>query len=252
MTRVLILCAGDGTRWSNFEGVPKHLVDVEGEILLERTCKQFLKYTDDVIVVGPDDDRYRVAGTTLFVPPVNKPRWGEMGKFRSSHELWVPDKTVLAFGDVYFTDEAVETIMTDTDDWKCFLRKGPSSVTGCEYKEIFAFSFNGKHHQRIRDKISQLIQKRTQQQAGGWALFSSLVFDTHNYLFDNPFYTNIDDWTEDFDRAKDLLIWRKNREKEKNKKESPKKLAQSKKKQYDADQEGTKPLKTDTDTNTTT
>lgn len=244
MIKVLILAAGEGERWSNFEGVPKHLVDVEGEILLERTCKQFLKYTNDVTVVGPNDDRYRIDGTTLYVPPINKPRWGEMGKFRSSHELWSPARTVLAYGDVYYTDEAIETIMTDTHEWKFFLRKGPSSVTGCEYREIFAFAFNGSQHQRIRDKIAKLIQNKSNNLAGGWALFSELVFDTHNYLYDNPFYREIDDWTEDFDYTKDLLIWRKNRAEEKNKKESPQKLSRSRKTQYDDSHEGIKPSKT--------
>lgn len=250
MIRVLILSAGDGERWSNFEGVPKHLVDVEGEILLERTCKQFLKYTDDVTVVGPADDRYKIDGTTLYTPTINKPKWGEMGKFRSSHELWSPGRTVLAFGDVYYTDEAVKTIMTNTDEWRCFLRKGPSSFTGCQYREIFAFAFEGSQHQRIRDKIADLIQHRSHNQAGGWALFSKMVFDTHNYLFDNPFYTEIDDWTEDFDFAKDLLIWRKNRDQEKNKKESPQKLQRSRKTQYDDPQEGIKPSDKKTDTTT--
>lgn len=206
MIRVLILAAGDGTRWRNYRNTPKHLAEVEGEILLERTCRQFLQYTSDVIVVGTDD-RYAVDSTTLYVPQQSKPRWQDMAKFWSSHEKWSPHRTVLAFGDVYYTDEAVKTIMTNTDEWHCFLRKGPSSITGCEWREIFAFAFNGTQNQRFREKISKIISKKTAPSGGGWQLFRELVWDTHNYLFDNPYYTNIDDWTEDFDFPEDLSRW---------------------------------------------
>ncbi len=47
--RVIIAAAGSGVRWGNFRGTPKHLAIVEGEVLLERTVKQFLKYFNQVI-----------------------------------------------------------------------------------------------------------------------------------------------------------------------------------------------------------
>ena len=209
MTRVLVLAAGDGKRWNNFRGTPKHLLEIEGEVLLHRTCRQFLKYTSDVVVVGPDRS-YKVPETGLFIPPPPKSQWRDLAKFWSSHEIWGSKRTVLVFGDVYFTDDAVDTIMTNTDEWKCFLRKGPSSFTGCEYKEIFAFAFSSSQNQRFRDKIAKLIAKN-ETGRGGWQLFSELVWDTHHYRFDNPHYVNIDDWTEDFDFPEDLTTWEKKR-----------------------------------------
>jgi hypothetical protein len=209
MTRVLVLAAGDGKRWNNFRGTSKHLTEIEGEVLLHRTCRQFLKHTSDVVVVGPDRS-YKVLGTGLFIPPPPKPQWHDAAKFWSSHEIWGSKRTILIFGDVYFTDEAVDTIMTNTDEWKCFLRKGPSSVTGCEHKKIFAFAFNSSQNQRVRDKIAKLIAKN-ETGRGGWQLFSELVWDTHHYRFDNPHYVNIDDWTEDFDFPEDLTTWEKKR-----------------------------------------
>lgn len=210
MTRVMILAAGEGSRWENYRGTPKHLTTIEDEVLLERTCRQFLRYTDDVIVVGADS-RYEVSGTTLYIPPAPKPKWQDMAKFWSSHERWGSKRTVLAFGDVYYTDDAVKTIMENKDEWHCFLRKGPSSFTGCEWKEIFAFAFNGTQNQRFREKIMKSIAQKTAPSGGGWQLLRELVWDTHNYLFDNPYYTNIDDWTEDFDFPIDLTHWEFNR-----------------------------------------
>ena len=112
-TRVIILAAGDGSRWGDFRGTPKHLTKVEGKVLLERTAKQFLKYTDDVCIVGADD-RYKVDGTSLYIIKAPNTYWKDAAKFLSSQNLWKHDgRTVLVFGDVYFTSEAVKTIMTN-------------------------------------------------------------------------------------------------------------------------------------------
>jgi choline kinase len=35
-TRVIVIAAGDGTRWNNYRDTPKHLVTIEKEILLQR------------------------------------------------------------------------------------------------------------------------------------------------------------------------------------------------------------------------
>lgn len=206
MIRVLILAAGDGTRWGDFRDTSKHLTKIEGEVLLHRTCRQFLNYTNDVVVVGPDET-YSFEGTRLYIPPINKARWMDMAKFWSSHEQWSSGRTVLVFGDVYFTNDAVKTIMTNTDPWKFFLRKGESSVTGCPYKEIFGIAFDASEQGRFRMKITDLMNKKVATSGGGWHLFSTLVFETHMYLFDNPYYVNIDDWTEDFDFPSDLEAW---------------------------------------------
>ena len=89
--RVIILAAGDGTRWQNYRDNPKHLVEIEGQRLLDRTVSQYKKYTDDIVVVG-SDERYLLQGAQLFIPdrpmqfvyPKYMPRpWREMDKFIS-------------------------------------------------------------------------------------------------------------------------------------------------------------------------
>ena len=37
--RIVILCAGDATRWGGYLGLPKHLVPIHGEPLLHRTVR---------------------------------------------------------------------------------------------------------------------------------------------------------------------------------------------------------------------
>lgn len=210
-SKVLILAAGDGVRWDNYDGIPKHLVTIEDEVLLERTCRQFLQYTDDVVVVGPDD-RYTVNGTTLFIPSMNEGR--ELEKFASSMELWSDNRTVLVFGDVYFTDDAVKTIMTCGDSWTFYCRKGPSQITGKKYKEIFALSFLGEKKDWIKENVMSIIDMKNV--VGGWTLFRLLSSGRKDSHIDEQIFTQghsieIDDWTEDFDFPKDLEAWKENR-----------------------------------------
>ena len=222
--RILILAAGKGSRWNDHEGSPKHLVSIEGERLLDRTIRQFRKYTNNIIIVGVDE-RYKVEGLELFIPrpparfiypkEYKVRQWKEMDKFASSMHLWNEGRTTLVFGDVYFTDEAVETIMTCQKTWTIFCRTGSSSITGKDCKEIFAFSFEKEHQDELTRAIEGLIDVVTT--SGGWSLFRTLTRGKHEavdheVLFDNDRYVEIDDWTEDFDYPRDLINWKDKRQ----------------------------------------
>lgn len=213
MTRVIILAAGDGARWGDYRGTPKHLTKVEGKVLLERTAKQFLKYTNDVCIVGLDE-RYKVEGTSLYVIKSPNTHWRDGAKFLSSRNLWLSDgRTVLVFGDVYFTSEAVKTIMKNKDSFMFFLRQGPNETTGARWKEIFALSFDQTMAPKIAQNLLFLLSKNQLERTAGWDLYKYMVGPTANGLFNNPHFIEIDDWTEDFDFPEDLEIWEKHRKK---------------------------------------
>jgi hypothetical protein len=216
--RVIILAAGSGERWDNFRGTPKHLTKVEGKVLLERTCKQFLKYTDDVCVIGLDE-RYQVDGTSLYVVRSNNTNWGDASKFLSSKNMWLHDsRTVLVFGDVYFTSEAVKTIMADKDPFKFFLRTGPNEETGARWKEIFALSFDQTMAPPIGQNLLYLTSMGQAKRQAGWALYRYMIGSAPSGLFDNQHFIEINDWTEDFDFPEDLEIWEEHRKKSRTKK----------------------------------
>jgi hypothetical protein len=211
MTRVIILAAGSGERWKNFRGTPKHLTKVEGKVLLERTAKQFLKYTDDVCIIGLDE-RYKVDGTSLYVIKADNTNWKDASKFLSSKNLWLPNgRTILVFGDVYFTNDAVKTIVKNKDPFKFFLRSGPNEETGARWKEIFALSFDQTMTQKIGQSLLYLVSTAQAQRQAGWALYKHLVGTTVNGLFNNPHFVEINDWTEDFDFPEDLEMWENHR-----------------------------------------
>jgi len=49
----VVMAAGEGTRWDNHLGTPKHLVSVEGEVLLKRTVQQLTDRVPEVWVASP-------------------------------------------------------------------------------------------------------------------------------------------------------------------------------------------------------
>ena len=74
--RILILAAGDGTRWNNYRGVPKHLAPLCGEPILHRTVRMITERRPDadvrVIVRDMSDRRYLVAGSKRAKAKLNR------------------------------------------------------------------------------------------------------------------------------------------------------------------------------------
>jgi hypothetical protein len=170
--RILILAAGEGSRWKRYRDTEKHKVVIEGEVLLERIVKQFSKYSDDIVIVG-NNESYKVEGTTLYVP-LKTINFKDMGKFWSSKDVWSRDRTVLVFGDTYFTDEAVETIMKDSREFTFFLRMEGSKITDKPWGEIFSIAFNGSFSEKLKETILEIVTSDAPLTAGGWCLLTQL------------------------------------------------------------------------------
>ena len=70
--RAIIIAAGEASRWGNYKGIPKHLIEIDNEPILYRTVR-LLKENDldNIYIVAPDDDRYKVPGSKLYIPKKN-------------------------------------------------------------------------------------------------------------------------------------------------------------------------------------
>lgn len=208
MTRIIIAAAGEGRRWNNFRNIPKHLAIVEGERLIDRIYKQFRDFSDDIVIISTDE-RYLIGDAKLKAPVIGD--WLDFGKIYSSSHIWSDDRTIIVFGDVYFTDEAVQKIISNQDPYKFFMRKGPSKYTGKGHKEIFAFAFDGGMNEKIKQYIHELVDRK-QGGAGTWRLYLHMHNIKHpRDYFKNDGYIEINDWTDDFDYPEDIIRWEKMR-----------------------------------------
>ena len=223
-TVCIIICAGEATRWGNYLGVPKHLVTLEGEVMLHRLVRQLSEYKDNSIhiVVKEDDDKYKVSGSELYVADLN-PSNGDADKFLSSQKLWNKHGRTLVFcGDVWFSDSAIRKILSYRGtDWIVFGRHHASKITGCKWGELFAQSFypkDIKEHRANLHKVAEAYKAKSITSAGGWAHYRAMSgIPLGEHKIKDKFY-NIDDWTDDFDKPEDYDRWTKNRKKAKGKK----------------------------------
>lgn len=203
-TRVLILCAGPGERWGDHGGAPKHLTEVEGEILLHRTVRQVNAYTNDVCVISPPrDTRYNVEGA-IRKAARHVPERGDADKYMSSRHLWnTKGRTVILLGDVWYTDEAMARIMRYRSVWTMYGRLGASQFTGYRYGECFAFSFHPKHHEEF-DRALARAEAMKLAGRSGWILYKIMGMKQNPVnLWGKSVHTRrhveINDWTDDFD-----------------------------------------------------
>lgn len=216
MNRTIILAGGDNARWGNHLGVPKHLIPIDGEPLLHRTARQFKKAGTDVVILGPKDHnpRYEVAGC-VTTPSPRQPGLYEVGMYLDAAPFWLTTgKTILVYGDTYYTDEAVATIVEYAPrEWHLFARFGPSSVTGKWWGEAWAHSFWPEQHLEERSLIRRVVSLAEQKSIPraliyeAYKLRQGMLFPWTEQQFDYGSYTEINDRTEDFDGSEDYERW---------------------------------------------
>ena len=114
------MAAGEGKRWGNYKGIPKHLIEINGETLLGRTTRLLKENNVDYIITA-SDERYKQYGEVIPQSYLDC----EIDRF----EEIADDEICYLYGDVYYTEEAIKTIVnTDTNEILFF---------GSDY-EIFA------------------------------------------------------------------------------------------------------------------
>ena len=212
MARIIILAAGEATRWQNHTGMPKHLVDVGGEPLLHRTIRQFSEHGEIIITAPVGDDRYNISGTEIYHPEKAE-HLQDAKKLLDNSHLWSESsKTIVLWGDCFFSNKAVKRIATHKpSQWAMYGRFGRSSITGCEYGELFAMAFqpNMRHKIEISLHTIAILKKyKIIGRCGGWELYRHLSNATD--LERHARYRNfveINDTTEDFDFPHDYDRW---------------------------------------------
>jgi hypothetical protein len=217
VTRILLIAAGEGTRWGNHLGVPKHLAPLLGTTVLGRLVDQFSPH-GEVIVVGPDDDRYRLA--ELYVPNV---RPYDADKFLSSRSRWGQDRTLVVYGDLYLSEEAVATLAAPTARLTFYGRWSGSKLTGTRWGELFGVSFMPHDQRRLIDALTTVERWQRDgviDRSGGWETFHRLNGAGRDTVRRHlPVhrrgpcrFVEIDDWSDDFDFAEDYNRWIRRRQ----------------------------------------
>lgn len=213
--RFVIAAAGNGVRWKNYLGKKKHLIEIGGESLVERTIRLVHKFNPgaEIIVIGKDN-AYSFDGSVTAIPSyycgakfLNKPA------IYASKNLWNPDGfTTLLFGDTFYTEDCLKKISADNiySSPRFFGRPKGSQLTGKVYGEIFAIRFS---HQIIEDlnerlqSLNELHEKNLLPRFQGWDLHRHAENIPLGSGHLGPNFIAITDFTDDFDFPIDYDKW---------------------------------------------
>ena len=178
-------------------GTPRQLLELGGEKLLYRTIRLLRERNLDPYITVPSLGFY---GDTGCREIIGKDASG-MGRFLNFKD-YLKDYAYFFYGDVYYTPEAIDTILKDENEWRMFGRAQASSVEGKAWGEPFAFKVDkyvmGKA-QELKERIKELSLKK----CIGWDLYRYLNGYEPNIHFVKDNFTEIDDFTEDIDRVAD-------------------------------------------------
>lgn len=206
------MAAGDDPRWVGETGYPKHFIEIDGERILDRTVR-LLAPRVEIVVSGHPDPRYKYPDAALWVPYRNTDLL-DADNVLSTRPVWSrDDRTVILYGDCYYTEEAIETILAFAPrEWQLFCRFEPSAITGKPWGEPWAWSLWPEHHEEhvaAHFRTIDLVRSGVLWRCGAWEHYRAMcgLPDERMGIEHHGDYgraTVIDDWTEDFDFPVDL------------------------------------------------
>jgi hypothetical protein len=203
----LVIAGGDGTRWGNYLGVTKHFAVLNGETIIGRIVRQLHQHMgphDKIIVASKD---YFISGAENVHVKLD-PKNHEADKFLSSSNCW-NDDTMIIYGDVYFSDDAITKITEYRGTgYRLFCNPYPNKITGTNWGECYAiyipFEWTGAVKLALVDLI-RLYDERGLYKIGGWELtrFMMGAKNLNKHLLSSDLYYVIQDETDDIDYPDD-------------------------------------------------
>lgn len=199
--KYIIMADGKGTRWGNYGNTTKHLFKIKGENLLQRTVRLLKTLGEKDIVITSHNPKYEVEGAVRYEPKNNVL---EIDRF--TYEL-IEDDICFLYGDTYYTEEAIKSIVeTKTDEIQFFGNKKSIVAVKIADGEIFK-----KHVDRVKDKYI----KGEIQSCIGWQVYQSyenLPFGIKNikddYILFGEDVVNVNEIKELKNIGEEVVLWR--------------------------------------------
>jgi len=190
--RVIIMAAGEQSRWGNYLGVPKWLIPIDGEPLLYRTHRLLKERgVEDIIVTANTDfEGLRVER--------QREKEFECDRYYGARHLW-KELNIHLNGDTYYTEEAMDKIVHCPNELQFFGQFNRNSVTGSYHCGMYGVKFPGHALVPHLEKFRELLRKEVEDWGTTWVLYRMMhgIPFFERRLAGN--FTEIDDLTADFD-----------------------------------------------------
>lgn len=208
VTKYIIMCGGD---YSKYWDKPRQLVKVNGEVLVERTIRLLKENGINDISISSNYDEFKYLNVPLLKHNNSyRTEGNEVLGYWCDAFYPTDEPTCYIFGDVYFSEEAIKTIVnTDTDDIEFFGSAPPFSKNYPKnHVEPFALKVvNTKHLKEAIEKTKKLEDEgKFWRKPIMWELWTviknvPLQKGPDDFIYN---YVAINDYTSDIDRTWDI------------------------------------------------
>ncbi len=189
--KYVIMADGKGARWNNYNNIPKHFIEVNGETILGRTVRLLNTFDNEAdVIITSHDPRYEVEGARRYEPLNNVL---EIDRF--TEEL-IDDNMCFLYGDTYYSEESIRLIIETKTEEMLFFGNG-RSIVAIKINDSSVFKYHVNH-------VRELFIKGEIDQCIGWQVYQSYLGLPFNEKKITDKYINIVDGTKDFNSPKDL------------------------------------------------
>lgn len=128
-----ILANGEGTRWKNYMGVPKQLIEIDGETILHRMIRLLRAEgveKSDIVICGPFEDDE--AQSIITKSKTKREVFEEIANLAQG-------PFAILYGDCYYTEAIIHEIVNrPIQKYDEFFTIHPNPNTGCRWAEGYA------------------------------------------------------------------------------------------------------------------
>lgn len=207
--KYIIMCGG------NYQHLafPKAMFKVNGEMLVERTIRLLKENGIGDIAITTNSRDFNDMG----VPILRHKNSYRVDKNEDNHGYWVDAfypadfPVCYLFGDVFFSPEAIKTIVeTPTDDIEFFASAPPySDLYPKQWAEPFALKVVNQNHLKQAVARAKMLQDKHifTRRPIMWELWQ-VIKGTRINVIDYTNYTAINDYTCDIDYMDDLEYYK--------------------------------------------
>lgn len=206
--KYIIMCGGNYKHWET----PRHLSVVNGEELVARTIRLLRENGIKDISISSNNPIFEKFGVpVLHHDNLYNCKWHKIEEGSWFNAFYPTDEPVCyIFGDVYFSDEAIKTIVeTETDDIEFFGSKPPFADNYIkDHEEPFALKVTNQKH------LHEAIEKTRELDKQGKFWRKPIMWELWTVIKDAPLqkepgkytadYTVINDYTCDIDFKEDI------------------------------------------------
>ena len=203
--KFVVMCGGKYTKWDK----PRQMIRINGEMVIERTIRLLRENGVTNIAISTNDDSFEQFGLPILRHENDFVATEYIVSGQWVHAFYPTVEPVCyIFGDVYFSPEAIKTIVeTETTDIQFFASAPPFSEKYTKpWAEPFALKVRNTTH--LKEAIAQTVayweEGQFMRKPIMWELWQVIKGTTLNKIYyDN--YIAINDYTVDIDCEDDAL-----------------------------------------------